>query len=267
MAFTFGTGGRLLTWTGYSGLITGGVKQNSLSCNLVSSSLDVTGTASDTVVVSQDFIPDIVSGTLTLVTWLNPAIKGNESGVTLGTGFYDVESKNFTLSITIPSGETTEHNAADGVLFKSYVPGPYTWSAQMLANFDDAKALVFPGRAASLCEFKLNDGTPNDHEFTGNAFAEGYDTNIDPNALSEVPIGIKGTGAITMVGSTNPLFTAGALGAFSVGAMDVRLNTGTIIRADAFPTQIDIVCNPSQPVQITTQIQLTGEIEINPSED
>lgn len=265
MAFTFGTAGRLVSWTGYSGLVSGGVKQNTLTFNTSAGPLDVTGTTSASPVVSQDFIPDLVSGTLTHVCWLNPAIKGNESAVTLGTGIYNIPSKNFTLSITIPTGETTQHNAADGVEFKSYVPGPYTWNAQVLANFDDAIALALPGRAPSSCTFKINDATPNNNTYVGNAFAEVYNPSIDPNSLSELPITLKGTGGLTVAGSTNPLFTVGALGAFTVGAIEFDLNAGTTVTGSAFPTQIDIVCNPSQPVQVTTQIQLTGELEINPA--
>jgi hypothetical protein len=264
MAKTFGIAGRLVSWAGYSGLVSGGVKQNSLTFNTSAGPLDVTGTTSLANVVSQEFIPDLVSGTLTHVCWLNPAIKGNESAVTLGTGIYQIPSKNFTLSITIPSGETTEHDSSNGVDFKSYVPGPYTWNASVLANFDDAIALVLPGRAPASCVFKINDASPDNNTFTGNAFAEVYSPSIDPNSLSELPITLKGTGSLTVAGSTNPLFSVGAIGAFTVGAIEFQLNGGTTIEAEAFATQIDIVCNPSQPVQVTTQIQLTGELEINP---
>jgi hypothetical protein len=265
MAYTFGVGGRVTTWDGYPGLVGGSsVTQNTLALNFAAPELDVTGTTSSSAVVSSAFIAGLRNTTATLTSWLSPAIKGNEGLLTVTTSdrIYAPCVQSYVLNINIPEGRATCFDAL-GVGSEEYIPGPYNWDASFETLFDDAIELILPG-LSSICTFQVRDDTAA-HTFAGTAIATAKTPTIDPNATSTVPVSLRGTGALTVAGTANTLFTPGALGAFTVGEMDFLLNSGTQIVADAFPTQISISVNPSEPVQITTQVRFTGDLDVNPS--
>ena len=265
MAFTFGVGGRVDTWTGYAGLVGGTtVTQNTLAFNTNSPQQDVTGTTGSGSVVSSSFIAGLRNSTATLTSWLSPARLGNEGLLTVTTAdrIYAPCVQAYTLNINIPEARSTCFDAG-GVTNEEYIPGPYNWDASFETKFDDAIALILSG-LSSVCTFQIRDDVA-DHTFSGTAIATAKTPTIDPNSLSTVPVTLQGTGALTVAGTANTLFPTGALGAFTIGEMDFELNAGTRIVADAFPTSISISVNPSEPVQITTQVRFTGDLDVNPS--
>jgi len=260
MAYTFGVNGRVTSWTGYTGLVSGtSVVQNTLALNFAAPERDVTGTTSLASVVSSSYIPSLRNATATLTSWLSPAILGNEGLITIATAdrIYAPKVESYVLNINIREDRSTGFDAG-GVAFEEYIPGPYNWDASFSTLFDDAVELILPG-LQSTCTFQVRDDTAA-HTYQGTAIATAKTPTIDPNAKSTVPVTLRGTGALTVAGTANTLFATGALGAFSAGAIEFQLNGGTELEAVAFPTQVSISVDPSEPVQITTQIRFTGEI-------
>lgn len=269
MAKIFGVQGRVTSWTGYTGLVQA-VKQNTIAFNTNAPELETTGALYDASgdIVASDYIAGLRNSTMTMTSWLNPAIKGNEGGLTITTAgqIYGNGSavQIYNLNINIPEQRTTVFDpSGTGVTDEEYIPGPYNWQANFTAMYDDAVALVLAG-GSSVCTFKIREDTA-DHTFAGTAIATALSPTISPNSLSTMPITLRGTGALTAAGTANTLLGTGALGAFTVGAIEFQLNDGTIIESTAFPTSISIAVDPSQPVQVTTNIRLTGDLDINPA--
>jgi len=264
MAYGFGTQGRVTSWDGYTGLVgVDSVTQNTLAFNTNAPEQDVTGTTAGGPVVSSSYIAGLRNATATLTSWLSPAILGNEGLVTITTAgqIYAACIQEYNLTINIPEARSTCFDVA-GVTDEEYLPGPYNWNASFLSKFDDAVALILAG-GQSVCTFQIREDTA-EHTFAGTAIATAKTPTIDPNSLSTVPVTLRGTGGLTVAGTDDTLFPAGALGAFTIGEMDFQLNDGTNLVADAFPTSISIAVNPSQPIQITTAVRFTGGFDINP---
>lgn len=269
MAKIFGVQGRVTAWTGYTGLFQS-VKQNTIAFNTNAPELDTTGAlhSAGGPIVSSDFIAGLRNSTMTMTSWLNPAIKGNEGGLTIATAgqIYGNGSsvQTYDLTINIPEGRTTEFDPATaGITDEEYIPGPYNWQANFTGFYDDAVALVLAG-GQSVCTFKIREDTA-DHTIAGTAIATALSPTIDPNSISTMPITLRGTGGLTVVGTANTLLPPGVLGAFTVGAIEFQLNNGTLIETEAFPTSINISVDPSQAIQVTTNIRLTGGLDINPT--
>lgn len=269
MAKIFGVQGRVTSWTGYTGLFQD-VKQNTIAFTTNAPELDTTGALhnASNPIRSSDFIAGLRNATMTMTSWLNPAIKGNEGGLTITTAgqIYGDGSgvQLYDLTINIPEGRTTEFDpAGTGITDEEYIPGPYNWQANFTGHFDDAVALVLAG-GQSVCTFKIREDTA-DHTIAGTAIATALSPTIDPNSLSLMPVTLRGTGNLTAAGTANTLLPPGVLSAFTVGAIEFQLNNGTIIESEAFPTSINISVDPSQPIQITTNIRLTGDLDINPT--
>jgi hypothetical protein len=269
MARIFGVQGRVTSWTGYDGLVQS-VKQNTISFSTNAPELDTTGALYNASgdIVSSEFIAGLRNATMTMTSWLNPAIKGNEGGLTITTAgqiYGDGAGvQTYNLSINIPEGRSTAFDpSGTGITEESYIPGPYNWQASFTGYYDDAVALVLAG-GQSVCTFKIREDTA-DHTIAGTAIATALTPTIDPNSISTMPITLRGTGGLTVAGTANTLLPSGALGAFTVGAIEFQLNDGTLIESSAFPTSINIAVDPSQAIQVTTNIRLTGGLSINPT--
>jgi hypothetical protein len=245
-----------------SGLVSGGVAPSLASITLNALQGDSTVYKTGGVVAMLN-TPGIIDGTGTITTLLNPAIFGNQGLVTAGSN-YDTGAKAWSIAIAIGEGMTTEFiDSATGVTFQSYIPMPYSWSGSYTCNLDSAVAITLPGIENEIAQFKYRSDDPTDHVLSGLISVNSFSASAPINGVAEVEYSFTGSDQIGSIGGTTatPIFGA-TVGAFSATALDITLTDGTQVVADAFPTAININCDPQSLITVETSFRYTGSVSV-----
>lgn len=262
MAATFGVTGEVTSWTGNSGLVSGGVKPSQIAWNISADEADVTAFESDTI--AAEYIAGLRNATGTITTYLTPATHGTEGLVTSSSN-YVTGAKAWNMTIAILEGEATAFSGS-GVTERVYIPGPYSFSGQYTCLTDSSTAITLPALAKETLTFKYREGSVTDMSLAGSAFVSQVSSTSSPTAVAETTFAYRGSGQLTAAGedaSNTPLFAAGAIGAFSAGTLTTVLTDGTAIAATAFPTSIAITVDPNSPIQVVTGFRASGAITIS----
>lgn len=264
MAAVNGAKAIVSSWAGAnSGLVSGGVAPSLASITINALQGDSTVYKSGGVVAMLN-TPGIVDGTGTITTLLNPSIFGHEGLVTASNN-YDTGAKAWNIAIAIGEGLTTQFiNAVDGVQFQSYIPMPYSWSGSYTCNLDDTDPLTLPGLNNENVQFKYRSDSPNDHVLSGLISVQNFSASAPINGVAEVTYNFTGSDQIGATGGTNsiPIFGA-TVGAFSATSLDLTLTDGTNVVANAFPTAINITCDPQSLITVETSFRYTGTVTIS----
>lgn len=264
MAVLVSEQGRVASWGGM-----GSEAETLLAAiNPASFDLSVTGDEEDittlaaTAPTGRAFLPLRKSWTANLTGWLKGYHGGSTCTIASGGGEYDVHVQSFGLTITAGVVETTELGSADpDDKWKAFQPTIISTTATITAMVDSASALTDPPAfgATSLSTFTVTYKTGHTVAFTG--FYTAVNLGSPNSGLQQVQITVRGSGAVTFVGVTTPLFSAGAYGGtpeYDDNSLVLTSTTGYTHTGSAFWSSIALQCDRNAATQVTIQTQGTG---------
>jgi hypothetical protein len=256
-----GIKGLCTSWSGNSGLISGGVSPRLASINLGSLQHDSTIYKSGGIIAALNY-PGLKDGTGSIETILSPVSDGRQGLVTASNN-YDTGAKRWEITINISEYLTTEFDAS-GLTFQSYIPGHYSWSGSYVCNLHDNAASTLPALDNEDVVFKIRNDDTNNHALNGLITVESISASAPIGGLVEATFNFVGSDQITSAGSTDitPIFPAGLVGAFSAGEMVLQLNDGNELTVNAFPTSITISCDPQNLITVNTNFRMSGAYTI-----
>ena len=265
MAFDVGVNGNVSSWSSGDDAadILSNIGQYSFDASITADENDATEFSSSGVAALAS-IPGLksISGTMRARFKPGGPLIGNGGLLTYSAGGYTAGVRQWSLSCSWTSNDSTAFNSTPPV-WKSFVPGPLSWSYTAQGLIDSAAAIALPddpGGSLATVTMKLSEEGATDNTIAGSAYTQASNVGpIEPNTLSAVNFNGRGSGDLTFAGGSN-ILTAGTLGIPSYDAADLvlKLTTGRTLSGVAFFTSLGITCDVAGAIDVSIGWQGTG---------
>jgi hypothetical protein len=204
-----------------------------------------------------------------------PANNSNSIAITYTNG-YIANLRRLTMNISYAVQESTVSDGS-GVVARSYLPGLYTVRGQYECFVDDTTAIVLPGSSTSgSATFKFIENSSDDHTAAGTIRSTVANIGMAVGNIPTITYDYEFESAVTFAGETDGSTgtyhsspfkywidsASGVLGTSATGSLVLTAATGRTYTANAFPAAINIEAVVGQPLGITVNAQISGNVTV-----
>lgn len=260
MAATVGYSGVVTSWAGTPFDVTKFLDA-SVNFSVDGEELDVTGFGSS--LEAMTYIPGLRAWSAQMSGWFPAAgaLTGHAGNVSWGDSTYATNVREWSLDIAAAEHDVTVFDGA-GVVWRSFVPGLYSWSGTYNAFIDSSTALTVPTAAAGTLgtvTLKLTEDGGTDRTFSGAAMIRQVSGAIPVNGVNTANYAFRGSGALTSAG-TNNIIASGAVAKPAVGSLVFQAASGRTYTGNAFATSVQVQVAVDGATQITVNARGSGAL-------